>query len=252
MNFRFLFCNWGLGALLLATLMTPVGAADSKSADEWQFEADIYLWGASIDAKPVGGDNIHISFSDIIDDLDMAFMGGFGARKGKWSLYSDFIYLDIDDEQTGSARLIRRSIPTKFKVELEAWIITLGAGYEVLKTDRFNMDLLAGARYFWLDIPVKFDLGPIKKKVSASDHHWDGIVGTRGKVALSDKWYMSYYGDVGTGDSDLTWQGRLGLGYRFDSVDAIFGYRYLDYDVGGTDIDDITIKGPYAGVKMHF
>ncbi|MGB5567908.1 MAG: hypothetical protein WBM81_01280 [Sedimenticolaceae bacterium] len=63
---------------------------------------------------------------------------------------------------------------------------------------------------------------------------------------------MSYYGDVGTGDSDLTWQGRLGLGYRFDEVDAIFGYRYLDYDIGGTDIDDITIKGPYAGVKMHF
>ena len=154
MNFRFLFCNWGLGALLLATLMTPVGAADSKSADEWQFEADIYLWGASIDAKPVGGDNIHISFSDIIDDLDMAFMGGFGARKGKWSLYSDFIYLDIDDDQTGSARLIRRSIPTKFKVELEAWIVTLGAGYEVLKTDSVNMDLVAGARYLWLDIPI--------------------------------------------------------------------------------------------------
>jgi len=62
----------------------------------------------------------------------------------------------------GSARLIRRSIPTKFKVELEAWIITLGAGYEVLKTDTLNVDLLAGARYFWLDIPIEFDLGNTK------------------------------------------------------------------------------------------
>jgi len=71
-------------------------------------------------------------------------------------------------------------------------------------------------------------------------------------VALSDKWYVSCYGDVGTGDSDLTWQALLGLDYRFDQVDLGFGYRYLDYDIDASAVDDMTIKGPYAGLKVRF
>lgn len=249
MKFR-LLCNLVLSCLL-AGLLVPVSAADTRNPDEWQFSGEVYLWGASIDAKPDGGENVHISFSDLIDNLDMAFMGGFGARKGKWSLLSDFIYLDVEDDQTGSARVLRRNVRTEVDVELEAWIITLGAGYTVIETDSFYMDLLAGARYLWIELPLEFDFGSIKLKATPSEHIWDGIVGARGEVALSDKWYVSYYGDVGRGGSDMTWQARLGLGYRFDKVDAMFGYRYLDYDLRG-DLDDLTVKGPYAGVRFVF
>jgi hypothetical protein len=48
-------------SVLVAAVFTSVSAADSKSADEWQFEGDVYLWGASIDAKPDGGSNVHIT-----------------------------------------------------------------------------------------------------------------------------------------------------------------------------------------------
>jgi hypothetical protein len=249
------FCPWlrNLGlSTLLATVIAPVSAADSKSADKWQFEADLYLWGASLDVTPTKGDTIHFSFSDIVDNLKMAFMGGLGARKGKWSLLSDVIYLKVKDDQKGSVHLPRHNIATKADVEIEAWAITLAGGYEVMKTDRFNIDLLVGARYLSIDIPVELDVGPIKKKASPSGNGWDGIVGARGKVAISDKWYMSYYGDVGTGDSDLTWQALLGLNYRFDAIDVGVGYRYLDFDIGGTAVDDMTIKGPYAGLKVLF
>lgn len=250
MRFTNLFRNLGLGVLLVV-LIFPVSAADSKGADEWQFEGNVYLWGAAIDATPDGGETIHLSFSDLIDNLDMAFMGGLGARKGKWSLLADVIYLNASVDQKGSARLVGQDIRTKVNVEMENWIITLAGGYRVVENDDFTLDLLAGGRYLWIELPLEFDLGPINRKVTPSGDVWDGIVGARGEVELSDKWYLSYYADVGTGQSDLTKQALLGLNYRFDKVVASVGYRYLDFDLKD-DLDDLTIKGPYAGVRFRF
>jgi len=50
-------------------------------------------------------------------------------------------------------------------------------------------------------------------KVDVSDTIWDGIVGFKGRVALGSdkKWYIPYYADVGTGQSDLTWQVLAGV-----------------------------------------
>ena len=115
MRFTDLFRSLGL-SVVLASMMFPVSAADSKSADEWRFEGNVYLWGASIDATPDGGDSVHIGFSDLIDNLNMAFMGGLGARKGKWSLLSDVIYLNVEVDKKGSARLVGQDIRTKVTV----------------------------------------------------------------------------------------------------------------------------------------
>jgi len=236
---------------LLAGLLVPVSAADSKNSDEWQFEGDVYLWGASIDAKPDGGDNVHISFSDLLDNLDMAFMGGFVASKGKWSVVTDLIYLDVEDDQTGSARVLGHNIRTKVDIGLEAWIVTLAGGYTVMETDEFRLDILAGGRYTWIKLPLEFDIGALKEKTSPSEHIWDGIVGVRGDVVLADKWSIFYRADVGSGGSDLTKQGLLALEYEFDSFVASVGYRYMDYDLRN-DLDDLTIKGPIAGVRYRF
>jgi hypothetical protein len=43
---------------------------------------------------------------------------------------------------------------------------------------------------------------------------------------------VPYYLDVGTGESDFTWQAMTGLGYSWKSVDVNAAWRYLDYDVG--------------------
>ena len=43
------------------------------------------------------------------------------------------------------------------------------------------------------------------KKVTLGGHHWDGVVGLMGVKTINDKWYFDYYGDVGAGDSKLTW-----------------------------------------------
>ena len=121
---------------------------------------------------------------------------------------------------------------------MKSWITTFAAGYNFVDNEKVVLDLVGGARYLWLDTEVKLNLsreGALlqtsrQKKVSESDHVWDGIVGVRGQIKLNDKWYMPYYADVGTGQSDLTWQALVGVGYTFKWGDVLLAYRYLDYD----------------------
>ena len=85
----------------------------------------------------------------------------------------------------------------------------------------------------------------------------DGVIGLRGVTPLSEQWFLTYYADVGTGDTDSTWQALGGLGYRFQSVDAVAGYRYLKWNfdsnnAGGKLFDDLDFSGPYAGVRFRF
>lgn len=227
----------------------------------------IYLWGATIDATTQTGGDIDISFNDIIDNLDMTFMGTFGAHKGKWSLLADTIYMDLSQSDGGSETIpilggrfdVTRTVDVD--IDMKAWITSLGAGYNVVDNERATLDLVGGARYFWLDVETKLNLSrkgeflqtSRKKKVSDSDHVWDGIVGVRGEYKINDKWSMPYYADVGTGQSDLTWQAMAGIGYNFKWGDVLLAYRYLDYNFDSDFLlDDMNISGPALGARFRF
>lgn len=252
MNINRFFCNMAMTVLLLPLL--PANAADSPTSGDWQFAGQVYGWGASIGGTSAEGDDIDIDFSDLLDNLDMTLMATLAARKDKWLLLADIIYLDVEDDQTTTANLIGRPTQTKINVELKSWVVTVAGGYSVIDTDKYNLDLLAGGRYLWMEADLEFDLGIIQQKYSDSGHTWDGIVGVRGEVELADKWYANYYLDAGAGeDTNLTWQVQAGLNYRFKKVDAVLGYRYLDWDFDDDDtFDDLNISGPYAGVKFWF
>jgi hypothetical protein len=254
------------GALSLATAI-PVTAAAASGSDQWEYSADIYMWGAAIDATTQTGGDIDMSFNDILKDLDMTFMGGFGARKGKLSLLVDAVYLDISQSDGGSETIpilggavnVTRTVDTD--ITMKSWITTFGAGYNVVDNDRATLDLIGGARYFWIDVDVKLNLSrdgeflqtSRQVKVSESDHVWDGIVGVRGMINLDKNWYMPYYADVGTGGSQSTWQAMAGVGYQFKWGDVVLAYRYLDYNFDSDFVlDDMNISGPLLGARFRF
>ncbi len=249
MNIYRSFTRLAMTVCLLAVAV-PVSAADSRSADEWKFDAAIYMWGASMDITPDGGDSIHISFNDILDNLDMTFMGMLNARKGKLSMFTDVIYMNLSDDVTGSAKILNQNIQTDINIGMKAWIVTAAGGYNLVDNGKYSLDLLGGARYINVDVPLKFRR--LGRKTTPSGDLWDGIVGVRGKVNLADKWYLNYYADGGTGDSSSTWQGLAGLNYQFDKFEAGFGYRYLTWNMNDRDLEDLTVKGPYAGVRFLF
>jgi hypothetical protein len=130
--------------------------------------------------------------------------------------------------------------------------VTTAGGYTLIEKNRFSLDMLAGARYLSLEVPLEAKLGSKKVKTSPSVHAWDGILGVKGKYDVSDNWFLTYYLDAGTGDSDFTWQGRTSVNYRFRKFVASAGYRYLDWDIDGSSLDQLTVKGPYVGMKYLF
>jgi len=248
-------------SLLVATMQQAV-AGDNTAENEWQFAAEAYAWGPDISGTSTTGGNFDIPLHEIIDNLEMTIMGRIGAKKDKLTLFSDIIYLDLSTDEKGSFNIpIGRgpglTVGDKLDIGLKAWVVQPTAAYTVFETSKYNIDLLAGARYLWIEVDLALrTTGPFanrKVKDKESEHNWDGIVGASGRVALNDKWDATVYADAGSGDSDYTLQGQAALSYKFDSFEGRFGYRYLKWEFDGHGaLEDLTIKGPFAGALFRF
>lgn len=248
-------------------------AAHAESGDEWKFDATIYGWLPAIDINtryPSGGSSITVSESDILDALNFTFMGAMNARKGRWGIGTDVIYLDLGSSAKRSRQFeidgqpLPVGVTAKASLDLTGWLWTTAGFYRAVEKKNYSLDLLAGARMLDLSNTLKWnlsgDLGdpPVisrEGRSKASGTLWDGIVGLRGRASFGedDRWFIPYYVDVGTGDSDLTWQGIIGAGYAFDWGDVQAVWRYLDYDMPSNDsIESSNFNGAAIGVTFHF
>jgi hypothetical protein len=249
-----------------ATGETPASTTAPKataSTNEWRFSAALYGYFPAIGGKAANGKNFSVDFNDIFDNLDFAFMGMVGAYKGKWSFLADALYMDVSGDNAGTVTLplterIDVTENVKADMNLKAWVVTPTVGYDLLDRGKFNLTLVGGLRYLWIDTTFKVKRSNRyryrENKVSGSQSNWDGIVGVRGQVLLTGKWYLPYYGDIGTGDSDLTWQVWGGVGYRFKHFDLVGGYRYMAWNFDDDDyiVDDLNMSGPFIGAVFTF
>jgi hypothetical protein len=238
--------------LLLASSL-PVKAATGPDPDRWTLGGSVYLWAAGVEGTSAEGDDIDIPFTDIVGSLEGGVMGVLAAQKGKWTLIADLLYLSIHEEDETTANLVGLPIELDVDVKLRGFVSTFGVAYRVIDEDRTSLDLLAGARYFDLDVDFEAEFAAQRIEYSDSGHALDGIIGGQVLKSLTDRWYVSFYGDVGTGDSKLTWQAWPGVGYRLEKVDVVAGYRHLKWETDdGDTIDDLSFSGPLLGVKFSF
>ncbi len=252
--------------LFMLAAAVPAGAAaeETQRKEGWQFDADVYMWMPDLGAKTPQGDDIKISFDDLLKDLELAFMGGVAARNGRWSLMMDVLYMKLkqqnDKQVTASVGPEGHEIDIAVDatVKLLAWVLTPAVGYTIFDNGKFRFDIIAGARYLWIKPELVLDvtgpLQPREKKISDSGDVWDGIVGIRGNVNLNDKWYVPYYVDMGTGDSAFTTQGMAGFGYKISKVlDVVAAYRYLYWKFEDNKVlDKLHINGPLVGLRYRF
>ena len=258
----------------VATVATVAPAVSrAETPDEWQFNATIYGWLPSIGMDtsfPEGGTSVDVTASDILDALNFTFMGAAGAQKGKWGLWTDVIYLDLgaSTKKTRDLTVGGGDLPVgvtgKAELNITGWVWTTVGTYRVVDHPNYQMDVLAGARMLNLSSDLKWslagDLGdpPIidaSGRSDVSDTLWDGIVGFRGRAEFGEdkKWFMPYYFDIGTGDSDLTWQAIGGVGYSFGWGDLLGVWRYMDYEMSSKDpIQQADFNGPAIGATFHF
>jgi len=239
-------------------LSGTVTAQDAPPKDGWQFYVDLYGWMPSINVETASGSKSEIDFDDILDNLQFTVMAGLGAKKDKWEFMVDVIYLDLEADKNSTEMLGLIPVNVYKDVEMKAWVVTPTVSYNLLEEDKFKLNLLAGARYLDIDVDVKVDISGVRdhqRSISASGSGdvWDAIVGIRGEVTFNEKWYMPYHFDIGTGNSDLTYQAFGGVGYRFSRVDLIGGYRYMRWDFDDSSVlDNLYITGPIVGVKIRF
>ena len=247
-NFEFRpFIFFGLLAFLLTA--QPVWAAE-ESNDEWKLNGGLYLWASDIDIEDSNGDSSTISFSEIVDNLDLVFMGHLGGQKGKLGFMIDAIYLDMSEtERDHVAPGIIHD-----KTEIQSTIITPIMTYRVVEDNQFNLDVLGGMRYLYMDVNLKFN---VLDDLGDDGSVYNGVVGFRGNAQLNKNWSLPFYYDIGKGDSELTYQAFAGARYSFPSFDLSAGYRYMkfkfddDDDFGGV-LNNLVIKGPMVGAKYWF
>lgn len=261
-----------LAGLALASLSVAPGA---RAADEWQFTLTPYLWLPDVSADmrfalpPGQGSSANVNVGP--SNLDGAFLLSGEMRKGDLALFADFIYLDyqIDSQITrvnggrDGPVLVPRNLDVGTEVELKGGLVQLAASYTVAKSDQGSVDVFGGLRYMTVDGTLDWDLQgtvgddafTLQRTGSVKDDtdSLDGIVGLRGRWQFDEHWFAPYYVDVGTGDSDLTWQAMAGVGYGFGWGDITLAWRVLDYDRGDNELlQELKMDGPAVSAAFRF
>jgi len=137
---------------------------------------------------------------------------------------------------------------------MNAWVLNLIGGYNLIDTGKNIFDIAAGARFLDVEIPVTIKLNHNKIKTSKSGNGWDGVIGLKGRHNFPDGYHFNYYAHVGGGYSKLTWQTAVNFSYDYKKFTGVLGYRYLKWNFENDQpaLDDLVIHGPYAGVKFSF
>ncbi len=265
-----------LTAAALCALAT-LSSADARAqvADTWKWQGSIYAYlpdigGTTTFPAGSGGSSSTVDSSKILDSLKMTFMGNLEASNGRWGMYTDVVYMDLGNTKSGFRDFTLGGTPipagadANVSYDLKGWAWTLAGTWRIASDPAMKVDLIGGTRLFDLkqtfgyeitgnvaSVPVGSRAGTSEAKIS----NWDAIVGAKGRFALGEerKWFVPWYVDIGTGESDLTWQAMGGIGYSFKWGDVVAAWRYLDYDMkSGKKIESMTFNGPAIAAVFHW
>ena len=276
-------------AILALVFAGASGAAVAQSdSDEWQFNLTPYLWLPTIDgtfrySPPAGGGSLDIEVgpTDWLDLINFGALIGGTARKGRFSIISDFVYLSLTSKNDGRVVSvddnitvpgfpvpipISASLNLNTRTDLDGLVWMITGGYSLQATETSSLDVFAGARYFGVDVSTSWDLTvdittsggmvvlPAQGSIASDVDIWDGIIGIRGHSNVgSGKWSVPYYFDVGAGDSDRTSNAMVGLSREYGWGDLVIAYRHLDYDQDANDLlQGLSFSRPAIGARFSF
>ena len=272
--------TWLLAAALVLLPLPVAAQTAGQAADAWRFSLTPYIWLPSLDGTLTyqqppgsGGPSVGVNSEALLEALDLAFMLSGDARRGRWSIFADYIYLklsasksnirSVDFNDSGPSVAATANLGTD--VTLKGSLFTLAGGYALRDGSGSRTDAIAGLRYFHVTATTDWQLsgavngpGPGQSfaatgSLSDTEDLWDAIVGLRGQAKIADRWSVPYYVDVGGGSSTLTWQASAGVSYAFKWGEASLAYRHLFYDQkAGKLLQDFKFSGPLLGATFRF
>lgn len=249
-----------LPLLFCCAMSTPVNAAEV-----W---TEIGLYGFVTD---ISGDtkvrntttDVDVSFSDILENLEMGLMGYVEHRRDKWSFIGDLFYADISVENT---RAVSTTLSVNLDVDVKQTLAEAFVGYRIFEQDYggslLGIDLLGGVRYNNIDVEIGVGAAQLGLTTTASRNpskDWaDGVIGIRAQYNLNNGWGTSAWADIGGGSDSSSYQLAGFVNYSFKNNVKVFGgYRHynIDYEKGSGASRfaiDLDYSGPLLGVAYRF
>ena len=244
-------------ALLAVLMLLPV----QSRAQDWSFAFEPYVLASSIEGDAsVGratGVEVDVDMSDILETLEMAFMGHFEAHHSNgWGVALDYGFMNLGADISGPRGGV---VDAKVRQGVfEAMLIRqrqLGDG---------SLEYLAGIRWWDNDVDVEIDPAVLPGTAAFEiEEDWvDLILGVRWSKPVNDQWTMHLRGDIGGFGvaSDFTSTLSAGFHYKMtESTDLDLQYKatWVDFETGAPGQSgyfryDTVTHGPLIGVIFKF
>ena len=277
--------TFGVSTAMAVFLCSAPQARAQAPPDRWSFAITPYLWLPTVDGTlsydppPEGGatPDVDLDAETILGALDGALMLAAEARKGDWSISTNFIFVDLEADRsavksidfnpsTGPIERTSVAVDAGTTASIDATYWALSGGYSLVATERAELEVIAGVRYLELQGTVDWRLAtsvtapggtvtfPATGTIEGSSELWDAVVGVGGRFRFSaSRWFAPYQLDAGGGSSTFTWQTTVGIARAFDWGDLLFAYRFLSYETGDLEVlEDLRFAGVGAGVTFRF
>ena len=249
--------NKSIGLLLAVIALGGFGflsTAAAQESDSFGWSITPYGWAPTTNIDLTVRDNNigdgDISFNDLLDTLDTAFMLHVEGGKGNWSAFGDLTYLKTSDTTER----------TVFTIDIDSEQVYLDAAVAYWPGGvGSQVNLFGGLRYSGFDETYGFSLtnsgNPVSETPSGDDYY-DLLLGIRYRFEFSERWHLLTHGDVSFGDSEGTFLVRANFGYTVGKRQQnriLFGYQYKSAEYSEGDLTkDFTMHGPMVGFAFRF
>ena len=231
---------------------TPSPAANADN--NWHLGSMPYLWFAgvhgSVGARGVTA-SVHASPSDVLSKLNIGLMGATEARKKRFVVPVDFMWIKLSDDKAFPG--IGSSGANSIKAKMISGILSPKVGYRFVDSEKLQANALIGIRYWHLGTTLT--LQPADFTFVSQSANWvDVVAGARFVVPLSPKAMIMVLGDAGGGGANLDYQVAGLLGYSIKPTIILqAGWRYLDVNDRPSSgfVYDVRQSGLQLGVTIH-
>lgn len=242
------------GAVFLVVWLV---AAQPTAASSWDYDLGIYLWALGMDGSAtVRGfeADVDVSFSEIFENLDMAFATHFEANKrdSNWAWFFDIFASSLSKD-------LKRP---RGEIGLDMAYLEGAGAYNASE----HLLLFAGIRYITMstELQINPDLPipprPPAIRVDADQSFADLMLGGRLEKDFGKRWGFWGRADLAgfgvTDGTDLTWNLQLlGSARVAKRVRILAGYRWFDIDYENKDDNfalDVRQEGPIVALSYSF
>jgi hypothetical protein len=244
--------TWTMAVLCISVTCSTQAIAQGSDTFGWSIAP--YIWAPNTkvdltfrDANIGAGE---ISFNDLLDTLDAAFMINLEGGRGNWSAFGDVTYLKTSD----------KTIRNVFTIDVDGRQTFVDAAVAYWPSGvGSSLSLFGGLRYSGFDDSYSFTLTANGTPVgvqSSKKNYTDALFGVRYRFDLSDRWQLLTHGDYGFGDSKGVFVLRGNFAYivgKRRQNRILFGYQYKDAEFKDGDVTTaFTYHGPMAGFDFRF